>query len=377
MTAYVKRNGIWVAVKDMYIKDSGVWVQSEEGYFRQGIDWDLVHTKPGLPPPGPVLSLQDKKTISGIAASKRYIEVGIRHPSSGDSTALRRVRVLISSTSQPSTQFGSGFIDSPAISYKNEPWSDWYYDAYVDEGGTSRPDTHGSSNAFTYKEYNPGWDPSLAGNKTYYVSAWCQNTDDQWSVGTFDSIFLPSQFGTSQPIYKKMVVNPNAVRGIAYNTTAGAWEPVSNEDESQDDVITQVNRGGIVWYGNKVISPIPSGADITKARVRISRRNDTYNATANIYARWHNEVSDDLETVFVDDIVNSSSEIALLGTINKGETKWFNLPSAWHDNLAGGFRGLVITRNTSGGSTADHHWLYGVLNSTRAFELEVEWTENP
>lgn len=378
MAGLVKRNGIWVNASDIYVRRSGVWTLVQQGYVKINGVWTLGHAKAPAPLAPPVLSLQVIRdsyatNIPGGQVNHvyQYIKVGARFPTGSNEPSLRRIRVLYGGTSNALTnQFGDTFVSEPTNGYPNEAFSEWYFNVDpVNESGVAFPNAaRDDSSIETFKNYPVNatvTHDNLPGNNQYYFGAWCLDQYGQWSAGTFSNIFVPKPTSDLSTDVKK--------EAFFYPIASGS---ITGSTYTEGDLITRPagpTQWGVWYFGNQITNSVGSGGapTITTAKVRITRADDAGQATGNVYAFWHTHGPLG-EIVPTGDRMN----ITLIGTIAKGQTKVFDLPSSFNAHYNTEVKGLGLAYNTGANNASDYITVIGSSSDYRSGELHLTWTEN-
>lgn len=344
---HVKRSNTWVPAKEVWVKRSGVWVRAYE--------YDVA------PPPAPLLSLEIVETRYGAknALQGEHIRVGARIPGP-QNNEVRLIRVLTTYGGKaPTTQFGGTYTSAPSDGWPNEPWSDFRY-----TGGNSTVD-------YRRKNWPRNAAPSnqLVSGQTYYFTAWAQDDAGNWSAGTAAAITAPKK-GTNFPNIVVKEGRFNAIwSGSFIGTASGAFAPGEMIQRS-----SPMSRG-VLGYGNQVVNAIgQQGAPtIRNAQIYLLRGNDTGSATANIYMGWHGHNStSDVSPIDLKEVIK-------LGTLSKGEGKWFTVPEQHWDNLNAGLYGFGFFFKDpvkAAADASDFSALKSVTDNPRNGELHVVWQEN-
>lgn len=344
---YVKRSGVWAPVKQAWVKRSGTWTLAYE--------WDLTPSSP------PEISLE---VVDG-----RYIKLGVRLPDASHDADLARIRVLVGTSGTdgkfPGTYLDAQYISKSDSSYPDEPWSEYYYNGY--KVGTSKD--HNDSSSFVYKQYplNPTADTNLTGGLVYRFSAWSMDNNGNWSVGTNAQITMPKT-GDSTQINKSARVQANTSGTFQSDTWTGGDLYAANSPR----------RHGFWFYGNQVAQIVGQQGTptIKNAQIFVSRTNDDGMPTANVYVGHNDSVGS------VPGTQPTLSEITKLGTINKGQGKWFDLPSSWYGNLTN-LKSIGLWHqdpNKAAANADDFIQLNGIDNAAgavRSGELYLVWSEQP
>ena len=336
---YVKRNGVYVPVREAWVRQAGV--------YNRAFEFDQTPSSP------PELSLQWIDT--------RYLKVGVTLPGGADSD-LKRIRVLVSRKEMPSTQFGAGFIYEEDDNWQREPWSDWYYN---DSNPDTRATDHGASNEWDYKQYpvNPTANTNLPGGQYYYVAAWSEDKNGNWSTGTFQKIWKPKEGNTAAKVINKEANFQANSAGSAGLNGAGYTDG--------DLIVRETPRSNGFWFhGNQFTSSIgDQGAPTVKsAKIRVTRKNDGGQPLANVRLFWHGKAT----TAEMPLLDGNQQETALLGTIAKGETKWFDIPESHYGNFNTDIKGFGLVY---GIQASDYLEVAGLATDIRCGEVNVVWEE--
>lgn len=347
---YIKVNGAWTRATRPYVKQNGIWMPAVETWVKIAGVWTKTWQYDTTPSSIPELALEI------INAS--YIKVSARLPDRSHDATLARIQVLAAPDVQPTSQFGTGTITGGTDNWPTEAWSAWWYN---DQHPTHTSD-HGDSSLFTYKYYpkNPTNSTVLPGGKWYYFSAWSCDIEGNWSAGNFARIYM-NKPGVQNPrvISKEMAVYANGAGSLnsTYVFTSGMVKahnsPVTN---------------GSWFYSGKFNESI--GLDgtptITAATIRVSRSNDSGQPQATVRCGWH--------TTGLTGSVNTTTfqDVAVLGTIQKGETKTFALPTTWYSKFNTQIQGIGLVKGTA---ATDDLELNDLGTDLRCGEVHLTWTE--
>lgn len=359
MTIYIKQDGTWTPVTRPYIKKAGAWAPAktvhvkDAGTWKQAFEWDVTPSDP------PEISLE---VIQG-----RYIKVGVRLPSTAHDTDLAKIRVLVGTADKYSGSYEDAtYIRTADNTYPNEPWSEFYYNGY--KVGTGHD--HNDSSVFQYKQYplNPNDNTDLAGGRNYRFSAWSMDLNGNWSVGTNALIFMPKT-GDTNVVVKSARFQPNQFGTWA----SGVFTP------GNGIVQTGPIKRAAWYYGNQIAEAIPDSTALTigirSAQVLLHRTADSPGEdVANVYLYKHTDGSPQTNEP-------SRTEVTKVGTIKKSESKWFTLPTSYHNNFRSGLKGLGLNHQDPAkavGNADDVLTVSGLSEGVvRQGELYVTWTETP
>jgi hypothetical protein len=353
MTVWYKIGGEWTEVQKPYIKRLGIQRPARKVLVKRSGVWEEAYEHDTTPPQVPLLTLQ--------IVDNRWIKVGARTLGANNDPDLKRIRILVSREAPLGTQFGTGFIATNDDQYPKEPWSDWFYNAQG-PGGSGRDD----SSVETYKQYPPNANSStdLPGGKTYYFAAWSEDRNGNWSVANQSQIRMPEK-------------DPDSTRGIIKREarfqalTAGVRNSPSGTifTPGQIEVRDSPAQNGYFYYGNLIGNAVGERGTptILSAKIRLTRADDSGLATANVYLFWHEESSS--STTIAD---TNRNGITNVGTINKGESKWFDVPSSYYSNFNTQLKGFGL----AWGIQASDYLVSPDLGiDSRNGEVNVVWEE--
>lgn len=361
MTAaiYYKISGAWVQVGRPYVKDAGVWKPSDLVYRKISGVWTVANTYDVNPPNPPEVSLQLVTSDTG----DQTVKVGVRQTSA--TPDLQRIRVLTTySGAAPTTQYGGTYTLAADNTYPDEPWSDFSFNGF-NNSPAGKDET-----AFHYKFWprNPSSTSDLPSG-TQYFAAWSEDSFGNWSIGTFATINIPKKgVDTSN---KKVLETSFQVNSTGFWTNSSQTFTYGNPIQQASP-----NLRGLFFYGNQFTQTIGFNGPptIKSAKIRIQRQNDGGLAAANVYLSRHMYGAPGGITPPL-----SVSDITLLGQVNLGETKWFDLPDSFIAALeSGNVKGFGLHYKDPAKATAgadDFLILDSATNSARTGELHVVWSE--
>lgn len=370
MTLHYKIAGTWTLVQRPYLKVAGVWTPVESawvkrsGVWTQAYEWDTTPSNP------PEISLELEERTGTVdkgggqgqeKVTGRWIKVGIRLPGGSHDPDVNRVRVLTSyNDAMPTTQYGGTYTSRSDNDWTDEPWSEWRY---------NNLGSHEDTSVYTYKQWpvNAKDGTVLAGGKTYYFAAWTEDDNGNWSAGTFASIKVPKDgVDSANVLIKETAFQPNTSGSL---TDSGF---VAGDLVQQNSPVSR----GLWFHGNQFRDSIGAKGTpkITSAKIRVERKDDGGSAAANVYLFRHNYATPG-------DLPGSPtfSGITYLGTINKGEVKWFDLPDSHVTALeADGVRGFGLHYKDPVKASAfadDYSTMKSITDSLRCGEVHVVWQE--
>lgn len=370
MALYQKVDGVWTLCQRPYVKRNGIWVAADEVWYKQSGSWNQVYNYDVTPPAPPEITLnivEDFVTQKGEKSLRsRWIRVGVRLPGASNDIEARRARVLTSDSKPPVNHEGGFFTSSPDKSYPDEPWSEWRYNDFG---------THKDSSVVVYKEWplNASGTQIIKGDTTYYFAGWAQDDAGNWSIDTQAQIHVP----------KSSVNVPNVITKEAYfqPNTSGSWR---NAGYQTGDVVQQNSPRsvGIWFYGNQITDSVgaqTSGDEkvtIKNAQIWMKRQNDNGAANANVYLYWTDKQNPAALPAPGSGI--GKTEITKIGTIAKGEGKWFDLPSSFYGDLNKNIKsiGLDFKDPThAGAGAADSSVMVSTATNNRSGQVHLVWEE--
>ena len=353
MTLHRNIGGTWTQVQRPYVKRSGVWAPVREAWVKRSGVWTQAYLYDVTPPSSP--------EISATVTDGRYITIAVRQPEVSNDTNIAMIRVLVRTDKYAGTQYDSGYVGTPDSTYPKEPWSEFYYNNY--KIGTA---AHDDTSVFYSKQYppNPTASTDLPAGKRYYFSAFTMDVAGNWSAGTNLSIAMPSSGGDSNVYYRHARFQPYA--GGSFDSTT--YYP----DEMIVRTLPTV-RNSAYFYGSQLGDSIATGSNVTQAHVQVYRKNDTGAANANVYIYRH----DDNDPPWSGTV----TDVTKLGTIAKGQSKWFALPDDYLPYIENHtLRGIGFYRKDPAKAEAlpeDYMELYGPGDDTGTInpgELSIIWT---
>lgn len=347
-TPYLKVNGAWVPAVRPYVKRSGVWTPVREGYVKDAGVYKTFYKYDNTPPHPPELTMQ--------IIDERYFRIGARIPTDQGADQVKEIRVLVSRTAYPSGPLGSGFVAKPSTVYPNEPWSSFFYN-HAD--GNS---DHGPVTDYDFKEYPP--QASAATNIAsgpYYFSAWSQDFDGNWSSVVNHEVTMPKAGVNARNI---IIKEANFQVKEAGSTGQDGLTYVQGDVTARD----APRSNGVWFHGNQFSSSIgfQGNPTVKGARIRIARAgNDGGQNVANVRLFHHNTY--EFVSPFQD-----FDDATIVGTLTRGETKWFDIPEAWWPLLNKQIRGFGLR---FGSNASDTITALGQSDYIRCGEVNVVWEE--
>lgn len=360
---YIKVDGVWVQAKRPYVKRNSVWFPVKETYVKQAGAWVSEWKYDVTPPPPPELTLEitEKSYLFG-AVKSRFITVGSRIPGTSNNPEVKLIRVLASASAPPTSPLGGGYLSAKDSTYPSESWSDWHYNKPT---ANNTLGDHGETNGYDYKEYpvNPPMGSSLPGGKWYYFAAWSQDFDNNWSAGVQSKIWMPKAGVESKDRVVKEA-NFQAVTAGSVNSTGSGF--VSGDLIARDSP----RSNGIWFHGLQINNSVGAQGNptIQSAKIRITRKNDAGQPSATVRLYWHDKAGTDKLPIPLADM----NDATVVGTLNKGETKWFDIPSDWWPKFNTQIKGFGIKYGTGATDFID---VSSVASDIRCGEVNLVWEE--
>lgn len=366
MAIYVNVNGTWTPVVRPYVRKAGVWAPAMGVFSRTSGAWQQPFEYDVTPPSAPELTLTVETNSSGGA----YILVGVRQPQTANDKDVAMIRVLVGksgsspSNPYPSSPTGATYISGSTDGYPHEPWSDYHYNDY-------KPYAHADTSVVIRKKYplnQPSSGDLAAG--TYRFAAWTRDFDGNWSVATRQSIVVPKK-GDPKTIAKS--ARFDAAESGYY--LKNAWHA--------GDLLVQGMPGvpsanGWYFYGNRISESIGQNGTptIKSAQILLHRTNDDGVANANIYLQ---RSAVGAPSASQPDTTGSQ---VFVGTLAKGQSKWFDIPTAWYGDLNKQTGAILLNHKSPDKAQAngdDYLIAEGIDTRTgviRPGELYVVWSES-
>lgn len=339
MTIYKKENGSWVQQDGRpWVKVNGEWVPATAGYVKRSGVWTNFYTYDATPPATPTLVATEYQATASEGGG-RYIKLQVT-PGNLSDTTLKRIRILVSTTAPITSQYDtSGYISGDDVNFPGMPWSEIWFNGYngIEQTPQSRQKI---------------WTRNATGSTTvaagkYYFSAWAEDFSGNWSGVATTWITLNPLSSPTAPSFS----------GRYDATNAGTWVGGDSSGSFQSGLQKQNGQAsprerGIYFYGSQIneIRSTTISPRITSAQIYLTRRDDNGNANANVYIYGHGYTKPaDIGNL------NYQTVVRFLGTIAKGEAKWFDIPSAFYDNIImGNTKGFGLhDRDPSAGGPTD------------------------
>jgi hypothetical protein len=362
MTGYFKEGGVYTPASQIWVKQQGVWLQINDGYVKDAGQYKSFHHFDSTPPDPPVITLQRIETNAG----GRYIKVGARASGAGHDSNLKRIRILTTYNGKaPTTQFGGTYTSASDADWPDEPWSEWRYNGF----GSGK--SHSDSSVETYKQWtrNPNSETNLKEGR-YYFSGWAEDFSGNWSAGNHTFIDMPKRsVDAANYIKKELRIRANG---------SGSWTGGQMVSGQLEQRYSSPSSRGFYFYGHDITNNIGSQGTptIKSAQIYLYRGEDNGKPSANVYLFRHDEPS-------ISGLVTqpARSEVTKIGTIAKGEGKWFDIPEAYWPNLeADDIKGFGLENKDpvkASGFPEDYSVIKSIGELPRSGEVNLVWTEKP
>lgn len=377
MVAYVRRKGVWTKTKDIRYKSADFnWANSvKRVYHKQGGVWTYVHNNE-IPPINNVqLNLevnagQTKNARGDVTNQWRFFQVRTRLSELSDNPDLQSILVLVSANGFPTSPFSQGYYDEPSVTYPEEPWSVFGFLDY-------------DSSTDKLKNFWPGASQSagtvMPGGKTFYVTAFARSIRGHYGSAVTRQITLPNNFGDDDRRFFEARFTPIdwATRHYAPVGTESPWSKTTL------DTGIGYNNGQsetFFFYGGQILQALGtvSAPSINTMQIYLQRSaaNIGPAGAADVRLAVHNfgVVDDD-----VSDLIKTTDDATMyLGSLLKGEGKWFTVP---HDTAAilqdSPYRGVSLHIDAAFASTPLNAQirLEKPEFAPRQGELSITWTE--
>jgi hypothetical protein len=261
--------------------------------------------------------------------------VGVRLPGATNDPDARLTRVLtdfpgLTSEAPPTNHEGGTFTSATDATYPTEPWSEWRYNSYG---------PHKDTSVYVYKQWprNASAGYLIPGDKDYHFGGWSLDNNGNWSEVNQASIHVPkASVDSPNVVIKEAIFEPNQ---------SGSWR---TEGFASGNLVQQASphSTGLWFYGHQFTDSIgaqTSGSEsikVNSAQIWISREDDNGSANANIYLFWTGYAA--VANLPPAGSAITRHEITKLGTLGKGQGKWFTLPASYNNNLNTNILGMGL-----------------------------------
>ncbi len=330
-------SGVWAPVQPN-VRASVGWLPASFVKQKTGVStWTTIWQRDTVAPGTPVLALA---WVSGA------LRVTATAPADVDLTNLV---VKISTSAYPVNPRAndSDYVQT-LYSTTNKPWSQW--DAVPSQ--------------VLVRSYPP---PPLAAPKsgsTLYVTAWAEDSSFNFSGAATASLKVPV-----------VVPPPTVVNKSAYITTtnSGSYSDTGNYWRTDNNYVYQggADWRGLWFYGTKIRTALANANKITKMQIEIGRANTAHGVSGGANVRL---VTHDLSSQPAGDPISRLTSSAFLGTLSRGQYKWFDVPSsAWPTFVSGAKLGFGLRYNDT--SYTDPNYMYAYGTGTNSGRVYIEWQE--
>lgn len=370
MALYQNIDGAWTLCQKPYVKRNGVWMVAEEAWVKRSGTWVNAYDADVTPPNPPEITLsiaEDFATIKGKKTlQSRWIRVGTRLPGVSNDEDAQLVRMLTNYNGKaPTTQFGGTYTSKPDTTFPNEPWSEWRYNKFG---------PHKDTSVVSIKQWPLNADAGniIQGDKDYFFTAWSLDNSGNWSAPTAAQIHVPKDsVDAANTVTKEARFQANS---------GGSWR--SGGFQGGNLIQQKSPRSvGLWFYGNQITEAMGSSGAVTvkNAQIHIRRMEDDGGAaTANVYLFWTSyAVPGDLPNPAAPGGI-TKNDVAKLGTLAKGQDKWFDLPDSFNADLNKNIKGMGLDWKDpvkADASANDFSKIMSVATALRCGELHVVWEE--
>jgi hypothetical protein len=370
MALYQKINGAWQPVTRVYLKKNGIYRMVSDVYVKDHLShtWKSSYHYDVIPPNPPEIDLaivEDWVVIKNQKQlSTRYINVGVRLPGGSNDPDARLTRVLTTyAGAAPTSHEGATFTPTPDKQFSGEPWSEWRYNTYG---------PHKDTSVIAWKQWpvNAGAGTKIKGDTVYYFTGWSLDNENNWSVSTPASIkTAKDSIHMDTIVIKEARFQPNS---------SGSW----NSSGFQTGNLIQANSPrsvGLFMYGNQFKDSIGKQGTptIRAASILLTRlENDTGPANANLYLFWSAIASTSGLPAAGGSL--GKTDITKIGTLAKGQSKWFDLPTKFNadlDKLIGSIGLDYKDPVFAAAQTGDFSTIQAVATNLRCGEVHAVWEE--
>lgn len=314
----------WTKLTTPYIQGAAGNVKVQKIYQKTGTStWTIRYSRDTVPPGPP-------QSVTGAIINTDVLQITAKAPSDADQQALI---FRWSTTAYPTSPTGGG-------------GSGWV---------TAGPNV---TVATTY--------PSQKSGTVYYWAVFARDVSGNVSA--------PKLLKWTNPKITPPVTTV-AKTGYFYTTDSGSWNGQSNYWRTDNNYVYQGNYDwyGFWFYGTRISTTIGSTAKtLTKMQIAITRVNSVHGVSgqADVYLMAHTLTAQPTGSPEATD-----SAAVKVGTLGRGETKTFTVPSGWYAGfLAGTYKGLGLHVGVT--SVTDVRYLYcvGGAGGTSG-RVYCEWTQ--
>lgn len=335
--------GDWDPGSPMIKKTTG-WVYGNTVYKKTGATtWSVIWTRKNTAPNKPVLALVSY--AQNVTDKKWYLNMTVKAPADVDIT---RMVFKYSTAAYPKTA-------NKDAQTNNTPMKDGgTFSEFAVEPGK------------TYTRSIPVAN-TKAGTQ-YFVSAWAQDSGFNWSSAA-NYLYTIATKAVVTPVPP----GPVTRSGTVTTTDSASWNDVSNYWRTDNNYVYE---GGYYWHGfwfysTKIDALTKKAKRITNMTVTITRANTAHGVTgqADIYLTAHT-----LATQPVSNPNTTDTPGIKVGTLGRGQTKTFTVPSAWWPLfLSGHYKGLGMFNTQTSFTDVRYAYCYGA--GTTSGRIGITWEE--
>lgn len=203
--------------------------------------------------------------------------------------------------------------------------------------------------------------------RTYYYACWVQDTSGNWSAPRTFSVKFP------QPPAPPPPPAPVTKTYTTNCTGSGSWVTNWPYWRSDNNYVYQAGNDsyGAWFYSGRLESALKNAKTIKKITIRVTRVNSAHgiSGAANVYLSAHRyQTRPSGKPSFV------HSPGVYVGTLSRGQTKTFTVPSSWYASIkSGAYDGFGLRYGSSSFTSANYLYCYG--SGTTSGQVYMEWTQ--
>lgn len=324
MAAWIKTGGVWTRAKDIRNKQAGSWTPSAKAvYYKANGTWSMVHNNEIPPLDNVFLDVVNEAGTKGTVASRwRFMRVRARLTDTSDNPDLKLIRVLASTNGFQSGPNGQGYQSEKV---DGQPWSDFDF-------------TTNDSSVDLLKNYPPnssqdGGDVMPAGRVVYFT-AFAQDVRGNWGAPVTRQLTVGNDFSESGKRFFEARFTPQGISTL-HAAPVGSESPWTTNTLDTGFGYNNDKTNTFFFYGGDIIQALGEVGTPAAAQMQIYLRRSATDAgpagAADVYLGVHNFGYTD------DNLTNltrvNDTDTRYLGTLLKGEGKWFNVGQGTMDLL--------------------------------------------
>lgn len=300
--------------------------------------WTLRYDRPITFPPAPIIA------VTSMNATTKKATFSITMPSW---PTINRVVIKMSSVQYPASS--SAATDPTGVFYTR-----------IAADGTTWSQRDVVANQVVIREMD-----SLVANDTYFISAWAFDSNG--------NVSLPGKATFKFPALT--VPSPAPVVKTAYIscTDSASWLSTDNFWRTDNNYVYQGGRDsyGMWFYSTAFQTTLAKATKILDVNIGIGRVNSAHGVAGQANVRLSTHKWPYQPPGAADGSMFGGS---LVGTLGRGEYKWFDVPSAWWPLLkTGGVRGFGLRFGSTSFTDPDYLIAYG--KGTNGGKIFLKWEE--